>query len=160
MICKKVYTIPRRWPFEPIDPPGNAWDDFLGNPAVTIFITYYTYIFLHGFYPPIVSVASGLVISFLYQSITSKIIFFGLLTTVTGIYGLYFWSRLRRLRSPRLYLRYIAPELAQFVCVQVFLLYLISIAIFPFGMCYLIMMSFTRNMHISALKNMNADGEI
>ena len=159
-ICQQIYDLPRRWPLEHIDMPGRLWDDFLCNPILTSGFTYYVHIFLHGFTPPIASLGDRIVITFLYQTPLSKLLFFTVLFGMTGLYGLYFYPRLRRLRNPRLFWRYITPDLFLFTIIQLFFLYLVSISIFPFGVLYLVGLSYTRGIYVKVLEQMNAEGQM
>jgi hypothetical protein len=159
-ICQHYYDLPRRWPLEKVDDPGILWGDFLSNPIITSAFTYYVHIFLHGFVPPLANLGDRIAITFLYQTPLSKLLFFLILFGMTGLYGLYFLPRYRRLRSPRILWRFLAPDVALFVTIQCFFLYLVSIAIFPFGVLYLVGLSYTRGIYIKALEQMNEKGQI
>ena len=160
MICHQVYNLPRRWPYESIGVPGFAWDNFLSNPVLMTFLTYYIHFSLHGFYRPILFLEDRIVLHFLYQSTLSKLLFYIVLSGISGLYAGYFWPRLRRLRSPVVFLRYVAPDLARFVVFQGLFLYLVNLSIFPFGVCYVTLLSFSRKMYTEALERMNNDGQI
>ena len=160
MICQQLYDLPRRWPLEAIDAPGPLWDDFLNNPILTNSFACFFHLFLQGFIPPFMSLEYTIIVSYLYQNLLSKFIFFFVLFGMTGLYGLYFWRRIYRLRSPRIFWRALAPELFPFLSIQLCLLYLVSISIFPFGLLYLVGLSFSRRLYVGALERMNAEGQI
>jgi hypothetical protein len=158
-ICQQLYDLPRRWPLEHIDTPGRLWDDFLCNPMLTASFAYYAHLALHGFVPPLTNLEDRIILSYLYQTLPSRIIFFSVLFGMTGLYGLYFYPRMRRLQSPHIFVRALAPDLFPFLTIQFFFLYLVSVAIFPFGVLYLVGLSYSRGLYIGALERMNKEGE-
>jgi len=145
---------------EVIDTSGTLWDDFLCNPILTSCFTYYVHFFLHGFAAPLTTLEDRIILSYLYQTLMSKTIFFSVLFGMTGLYGLYFYPRIRRLKSPHIFVRVLAPDLFPFLSIQFFFLYLVSVAIFPFGLLYLVGLSYSRGFFIGALERMNKEGEI
>jgi hypothetical protein len=160
MICRQLYNLPRRWPHERIDASGTVWDNFLDIPLFTAVVVHYVHMSLHGFMLPITTLEDGIIISFLYRTPLSKLLFVGVLLGMTGLYGLYFWPRLRRLQSPQIFWRAVAPDLFKLLCLQIFFLYLVSITIFPFGALYLVGLSYTREIYVRSLERMNREGQI